>query len=528
MQEPGLHVLDVLVVLAYVATIIGIGVYFARKQVSTDAYFAGGRSVPAWAVGLSVLATLISSITFLAYPGEGFAGNWIRLVQGFMVPLVLVFVVGWLVPLYRQAIRLSAYEYFEKRFGYGARLYSSLAFTLMHFSKMGTVFFLLALALAKMTGFDTYHVVLVLGTLTVIYTLVGGIEAVIWSDVLQSFVLVAGGLVCVGVLLLAPEASPGAILSNAWAQGKMSLSHPDPGVSQFDFMKLTTLVMALNGLFYAVQKYGTDQTIVQRFLLPKTDKGATRAALGGALMCVPVWTLFMFIGTLLWSFYQTVPLPEGTRADAVFPWFIMTQLPPGVTGIIIAALIAAAMSSLDSDLNSLAAVGVEDYYRRFRPQATDKQSLKVGRWIVVVSGIFAIAVAMGYIAAAGTNALAVVFSLYAIFSGGIAGLFALAFFTRRANSSGVSIGIVACVLFTAYAVLTSKSFQLGDLTIHLDMGRFNFTHHSYMIGVYSHIVLFVVGYVASLFFKHEPRRKSSPVVSFNLTHDQRESRDGMS
>ena len=222
-------------------------------------------------------------------------------------------------------------------------------------------------------------------------------------------------------------------------------------------------------------------------------------------MCVPVWTLFIFIGTLLWSFYQTVPFPEGTRPDAVFPWFIMTQLPPGVTGIILAALIAAAMSSLDSDLNCLAAVGVEDYYRRFRPQATDKESLNVGRWIVVASGVFSIAVAMGYIAAEGKNALAVVFSLYAIFSGGIAGLFALAFFSRRANRQGVYAGIGACILFTAYAVLTSKSFQIGDLTLHLDLGRWNFTHHSYMIGVYSHIVLFVVGYLASLVFKHEPR-----------------------
>jgi SSS family solute:Na+ symporter len=215
--------------------------------------------------------------------------------------------------------------------------------------------------------------------------------------------------------------------------------------------------------------------------------------------------LFIFIGTLLWSFYQTAPLPEGTRPDAVFPWFIMTQLPPGVTGMILAALIAAAMSSLDSDLNCLAAVGVEDYYRRFRPQATDKRCLNVGRWIVVMSGVLSIAVAMGYIAAEGKNALAVVFGLYAIFSGGIAGLFALAFFTPRANRKGVYIGIAACVLFTGWAVLSSGSFPLGGVTLHLDLGRFNFTHHSYMIGVYSHVVLFVVGYLASLLFRHEPR-----------------------
>jgi SSS family solute:Na+ symporter len=498
-------VIDILVVLAYLGGMVGIGAYFARKQVSTDAYFAGGRSVPAWAVGLSILATLISSVTFLAYPGEGYAGNWIRLVQGLMVPVALLAIVWWLVPLYRHVIQLSAYEYFERRFSYGVRLYSSLAFTLMHFSKMGTVFFLLALALAKMTGYNTYHVLFVIGVLTVLYTLVGGIEGVVWSDVVQGFILVSGGLVCTGVLLFAPEASPGAIISNAFAQGKMSLSHADPNVSWLDFTKLTTLVMALNGIFYAIQKYGTDQTIVQRFLLAKNDKLAIKAALGGALLCVPVWTLFMFIGTLLWSFYQTAPLPAGTRPDAVFPYFIMTELPPGVTGIILAALCAAAMSSLSSDLNSLAAVGVEDYYRRFRPQATDKQCLNAGRWIVAVSGVFAIAVAMGYVAAEGKNALAVVFGLYAIFSGGIAGLFALAFFTPRANRGGAYAGIAACVLFTAWAVLSSGSFPIGGFDLHLDLGRFNFTHHSYMVGVYSHIVLFVVGYLASFVTPHEPR-----------------------
>ena len=505
MHEPGLHAIDIAVVLLYLAALVGIGFWFARKQVSTDAYFAGGRNVPTWAIGFSVLATLISSVTFLAYPGEGYSGNWIRLVQGLMVPLVLVFTVWWLVPAYRKVIRLSAYEYFEKRFGYGARLYSSLAFSLIHFSKMGTVFFLLALALSRMAGVDTYTTVLVLGVLTVLYTLIGGIEAVVWSDVVQGVILVFGGLACAGVLLFSPEAGPAAIIEGAWAAGKMRLGHADPSVSGLDLTKLTALVMALNGIFYAIQRYGADQTMVQRFLLARTDEQAERAALGGALMCVPIWALFMLIGTLLWSFYQTVPLPEGIRADAVFPWFIMTQLPPGVTGVILAALIAAAMSSLDSDLNCLAAVGVEDYYRRFKPDATDRQCLKVGRWIVVAGGVFAIAVAMGYIAAEGKNALAVAFDLYAIFSGGIAGLFFLAFFTRRANAKGVYVGIVACVLFTGWAVLSAKTFVLGGVSIHLDMGDWAYTHHSYLLGVYSHIVLFVVGYLASLLFPHEPR-----------------------
>jgi SSS family solute:Na+ symporter len=490
--------LDYVVVLGYLAFVFSLGISFSRKQKSTDRYFAGGRSIPTWAVGMSILATLISSVTFLAYPGEGYSSNWIRLVQGLMVPVVLIFLVWFIVPIYRHVIGLSAYEYFEKRFGFFARLYCSLAFVLAHFSKMGTVFFLLALALSKMMGINTYYVILVLGILVIIYTLLGGIEAVIWCDVIQGFMLMAGGLICVAVLLLVPAEGPAAALSKAWNSGKMGM-----GPYNFDFKKLTFIVMALNGIFYSIQKYGTDQTIVQRYLTAKSDKAAIKAALMGVFLCVPVWALFMFIGTCLWSFYVTSEhiLPAGTRVDAIFPYFIMTELPMGVTGLILAALIAAALSSLDSDLNCLGAIGVEDYFRRFKTDSTDKQRLLVGRFIVAVSGICSMVVAFWYVQSEGKNVLAIVFALYAIFSGGIAGIFVLAFFTTRTNKRGLYVGIVACVLFTAWALLTSNPI-IGDKKV-MDLGRYNFTHHKYMLGVYSHIVLFVVGYICSFFFSGE-------------------------
>ncbi len=500
MPQETLHWVDYGVVGCYLAAIVWLGVHFSRKQTSTNEYFAGGRSVPAWAIGMSLLATLISSVTFLAYPGEGFSGNWIRLVQGLAVPVVLVFIVWFIVPMYRHFIGLSAYEYFEKRFGYLGRLYSSLAFIMAHFTKMGSVFYLLALALASMAGMNTYHVIIVLGIITIIYTLVGGIEAVIWSDVIQGGILVGGGLICVFVLLFGPQAGPGAVLQRAWENGKMSMGPYDRS-----FTRLTFWVMALNGVFYAIQKYGTDQTIVQRFLVAKSDKGAIRAALMGTFLCVPVWTLFIFIGTLLWAYYQqpSMQLPADVTGDKVFPFFIMSQLPPGVTGLILAALISAAMSSLDSDLNCLAAVGVEDYYKRFKTDATDRQCLTLGKIIVTVCGLFAIGIACLYVHFGGKAVLGTIFALYAIFSGGIAGIFALAFFTVRANRKGLTVGIIACTLFTAYALLTSTKFDLGgpEKECILDLGQLNFTHHKYMLGVYSHLVLFVVGYVASFFFR---------------------------
>ena len=276
------------------------------------------------------------------------------------------------------------------------------------------------------------------------------------------------------------------------------------GPYDWDFTRLTCIVMAINGVFYAIQKYGTDQTIVQRFLLAPSDRKAIKAALMGACLCVPVWTLFIFIGTLLWVYYTggTATLPSDVTGDKVFPFFVMSQLPAGVTGLIVAALASAAMSSLDSDLNCLAAVGVEDYYRRFKADATDRQCLVLGKMVVVVCGLFAVGIACLYVHFGGKAILGTVFALYAIFSGGIAGIFLLAFFTVRTNRKGLYTGIGACVLFTAYALLTSTKFDLGgpEKQQILDMGRLNFTHHKYMLGVYSHFVLFAVGYAASFFF----------------------------
>jgi len=501
-----LHWLDYLVIILSLLVSLYIGIYFAKRQKNTKNYYAASGNIPAWAIGMSILATLISSITFLAYPGEGYSSNWIRLVQGLMVPVVLLFLVWFIVPLYRKVIGISAYEYFEKRFGFFARIYGSLGFALMHFSKMGTVFFLLSLAIAKMIGVSTLSVIFIVGIAVIIVTVLGGIEAVIWLDVIQGFMLIGGGILALLVLLFTPEGGPAAVWTTAMEAGRIGF-----GPYDWDFIHLTFWVMAINGIFYAIQKYGTDQTIVQRYLTAKSDKDAIRASLIGVLLSVPVWALFMFIGTALFAYYQLMPvsIPEGTRPDAVFPLFIMHELPIGVTGLILAALIAAAISSLDSDLNCLSAVGVEDYYKRFRPKSTDAQQLKVGRWLVVLSGFGAILVATFYVYAGNKGVLSIIFTLYAIFSGGIAGLFLLGLFSRRANKQGLYFGIAACVLFTGWAVLTSTPMG-EDNKIILDLGNFNYTQHKYMLGVYSHFVLFIVGYLASFFFP-------KPELDENLT-----------
>ena len=457
--------------------------------------------MPSWAIGISILATLISSITFLAYPGEGYSSNWLLLVQGLMVPVVLFFFVGFIVPLFRQVIKLSAYEYFERRFGVFARMYSSLSFALTHFSKMGSVFFLLALALSKMAGLDTVMLIWVVGVVVIFITLLGGMEAIVWLDVIQGILLIIGGVVSLFIILFTTEGGPTAVWNVAMENGRIGF-----GPFDWDFVNLTFIVMVLNGIFYAIQKYGTDQTIVQRYLTAKSDKDAVKATLIGVLMSVPVWAMFMFIGTALFSYYKISgdPAPAGMNPDAVFPYFIMTKLPVGVVGLVISGLIAAAISTLNADLNCLSAICVEDYYLRLKPNSTEKTKMIMSKIFVVLAGLGTIAIALFYVHAGSEGVLGTIFALYAIFSGGIAGMFLLGIFSKRANMKGLYFGIGASVLFTAYALLTSqKVFWGGKDQLLLDLGSLNFTHHEYMIGVYSHVLLLVVGYCTSLFFKNE-------------------------
>lgn len=479
---------DLAIIVVYMAALIAIGARFSRRQTSTERYFVAKRSVPAWAMGLSLLATLISSVTFIAYPGSAYAGDWSNLVPGLMTAPVLMLVALVVIPFYRRAVGMSAYEYFGKRFGYPARVYSSIAFALGHFSKMGFVFYLLALTVTGMTGVNTERVIVGVGIVTVCYTLIGGIEAVIWADVLQGFVLWTGIAICLGYLLFLFPGGPSAMVHFAWSSGKISLGSTAP-----DLSKPTVLVLALYGFFYYLQRYVADQTIVQRYLVARSDRDALRGIVLGSALCIPVWSLFMLIGTLCWAFYHSAgeKLPAHiVKADQVFPYFITQHVPTGLAGLFLAALFGAAMANLSSDLNALSAIGVEDYYRVFRPDSTERQRLRVAKRIVAAGGALCVAIAT-VLAKTNGSALSLWYTVSAIVAGGLAGLFLLAFLAERAGAAAAYIGIGASLIFTAWATLTLDGGKLWNL------GRYNFPYHSYMIGVIGHAVLWSVGYTAS-------------------------------
>jgi SSS family solute:Na+ symporter len=493
-----LRCLDLLVVALYFVAVAWIGFAVSRRQTSTEAYFVARRSIPAWAMGLSIFATIISSITFIAYPGSAYAGNWNELVPGFMVLGVLILVGTIIIPFFRQAVGMSAYEYFGARFGYGARAYSALAFTAGHFSKMGFVLYLLSLTISSMTGWNIYAVLLICGFVTILYTLIGGLEAVIWTEVLQGIVKGIGVFVIIGILLYIMPGGPSAGIQLALEKHKFSLGEFSLDLSR----KNSIVVMSLYGFFWYLQKYAADQTMVQRYLIAKTDRAALNGVALGAILCVPAWAAFMLTGTLLWAYYQlsgdVLPAHLMDKAgsvmpDKVFPYFLTTKVPAGLAGIFMAALFSAGMSSLSSDLNCLSAVGVVDYYRKLRPNANDRQRLAMGKIIVAVCGLLAVGIAI-IIATMGERVLSLYYAATSIISGGLAGVFLLAFFSRRANKQGLWIGIIVNLLFTAWATLTSGKNKM------LELGDFNYTWPSVMIGVIGHVIILVVGYLASLPF----------------------------
>lgn len=501
MQYHAVHLIDYIIIVVSVLSSIAVGVYFYKRQNSTGSFFKASGKFPSWAIGISILATLVSSITFLAYPGAGYSSNWILLVQGLMVPLVLFGTIWFIVPLYRKVIGLSVYEYFEKRFGYFARFYGSFGFVLNSFSGMATTLFLLALAVSAMMGISTFAVLWIIGSTIIVITLLGGMEGVIWLDVIQGLLLIVGGLVCLIILIYSVNGGLPEILTVARANHRTGF-----GPYDIDFTKLTFMVMAINGIFYAIQKYATDQTIVQRYLSADSNRSAIKATLMGALLTVPVWIIFMFIGTALFVYYHVhaSELPADMRADGVFPHFIMSRFPPGIVGLVISALLASAISSTVSALNSLVAVTLEDYYKRFRPARTDKHYFRTSKTLVVMSGLLAVLMSSLYLLAGNEGVLGIVFVLYAIFSGGIAGIFLLGFFVPWANRQGLNVAIGVCVLFTGYAILTSTTIGTGDgARVVLDMGHLNFTHHKLMLGVYTHLIILSVGCVASRFFPYK-------------------------
>jgi solute:Na+ symporter, SSS family len=444
-----LAVVDLVVIAVYLAAIVGFGLWFARRAPGAEEYMAAGRSLPGWAIGLSMFGSYVSSISFLANPGKAYASNWNPLVFSLATPIAAAIAVRWFVPFYRRTGEISAYEHLERRFGPWARSYAVVCFLLVQMARTGTVVYLLALAVAPLTGWPVETIIVLTGVLMTFYTLAGGIKAVVWTGVLQSVVLIAGPVICVTALLLQTPGGLGEIVQVGAEEQKFSLGQwRFANLSNFgESLKSATptlWVVFIYGLVINVGNFGIDQSYVQRYITARSDREAAKSVWMTALLYVPVAAVFFFIGTALFVFYQARPelLPSGTPDDHVFPHFIATRLPVGMAGLVVAAIFAA---SMDSNLNSMATLTYCDLYQRyFRPKAKEREALLVLRTATVVWGALGTAIALAMTKAA--SALDVWWQMAGVFSGGVVGLFLLGLVSRRAGSAGAAIAVTLGVL----------------------------------------------------------------------------------
>ncbi len=497
METVGIRGLDLAALVIYFVVTIGIGCWCSIKLKTTEGYFVGGRKIPGWAVGISMLGTAISSVTFLAYPGSAFQGNWSKLVPGLTLPIAAVVGVYVFVPFYRRIKLVSAFEYAERRFGAWARVYGCITWALNAAYRMGIILFLVSLLVRKMTGYDLYTTIIVMGILVTIYTVMGGIEAVIWTDVIQTIVLLMGGLLCIVIVFFQIPGGVGAVFSQAIEGQKFNLT-----VNwEMSLYMETVWVLMLYGLFQNLQEFACDQTKIQRYCAASSERGAKNSVWIGGIGCIPVWIIFMFVGTSIWAFYQSNPtlLPSGIMPDDVFPHFILTQLPAGLSGLVIAASLAAAMSSIDSCMNGVSTVLTTDIYQRFMSKnRDDSHYLTIARLITGLSGVLMISASL-FLAWIVTNEvielesiLGLGFFIYSVLACGVGGLYFLGFFTVSSNSKGVMVGIALAMIITIWMLIS----ELGFLPKFAES-----QFHRLTINVFSNVASFVVGYLFSYLFE---------------------------
>jgi len=446
---------DLAVVVLYLAGTLGLGLWVSRRNRSPRDFMAAGGRIPTWAVGLSIFGTYVSSISFLALPGKAYASDWNAFVFSLSLPLAAWLAARHFVPFYRRSGELSAYEHLERRFGAWARTYAVLCYLLTQIARMGTIMYLLALALAPLLGWSLPALILLTSGLVITYTLFGGMEAVIWTDVMQSLVFIMGAVACVVILCFGMPAGPGQLFEIARAHDKFSL-----GGWSLDLGQPTFWVVLTYGVFINLQNFGIDQTFVQRYHTARSERAAARSVWTGALLYLPISAVFLFIGTGLFAFYtarpELLPAAVAAKGDAVFPHFIVTQLPVGLTGLVIAAIFAAAQSTLSSSMNCSATLVLCDVYKRyFRPDVTEADSLRVLRATTLIVGLLGTGAALAMMRI--KTALDVWWDWAGILSGGMLGLFLLGLVSRHARNADAAVGVVAGVLVIVWMTLSTKA-----------------------------------------------------------------------
>jgi len=428
----------------YLLLMVLIGVYFSRKEISTSDYFLAGRNVPFWAAGISIYGTQLSAITFMAIPAIVYATDWRLAIGSLLIIGIIPIIVKYYIPHYRRMNITTAFEYLEHRFDYKIRALSSLTFIFLQLGRMGVVLYLPSIAISAVTGIDVVICITVIGIIATIYTVLGGIEAVIWTDVVQVFVLMGGAIACMFVAISEIDGGVSQVISLGIEYEKFTLFEWG-----WDYSKMVFWVAIVGFFFLNLISYSSDQVIIQRYLTVATEKDAARSLWINGIITLPGIFIFFGLGTILFIYYLTNPTEISSQtADEILPYFIVSHLPVGVAGLVISGIFAASMSSLDSSMNSIATAYISDFHKHFKPGLSDKKYLLRAREITILTGVFGTGTAI-LITKADVGFIFDFFQeLLGTIGGTLGGIFVLAVFFKRATSMGVLYGAAAGVLAT--------------------------------------------------------------------------------
>ena len=518
-----LRILDLVIIALYLAGMIGVGVYFSRKNSNPEQYSSASGKIPGWAIGLSIYATFLSSNTFLGVPGKAFGTNWNALVFSISMPLAAWVAARYFVPFYRATGEISAYTHLEKRFGSWARTYAVVCFLLTQLARIGSIFFGIALTLQALTGFSMEMIMLVTGVSIIIYTVLGGIEAVIWTEVVQGIIKTAGALL---ILYLVVSNLPGGlakVVEIGQHDHKFSL-----GGFSGDFTQSTFWVVLLYGFFINLNNFGVDQNYVQRYHTATSAKQAAKSIWLCVQVYLPASLLFFVIGSALYAYYQVHPeLIEAVKlkvaaerlplsatgaqiaqaaahlqptdyGDKVMPHFIVTKVPPGFVGLLVSAILSAAMSTISSGMNASATVFVADIYERyFKPGLGMRQTMRVLHIGTVVVGLMGMGTGIAMIGV--KSVLDVWWELSGIFAAGMLGLFLLAVVSRQTRNHEALLATMIGVLVILWMTFSPN--------LPASLAMFRNPLHKSMIIVVGTLTIFLLGL---LFTRFRQRRAAAP------------------
>ncbi len=506
---------DLAVIAAYLIGMVLVGVYFSRKNDSADHYSKASGKIPGWAIGLSIYATFLSSNTFLGVPGKAFGSNWNAFVFSISMPLAAWVAAKYFVPFYRTVGEVSAYTNLEKRFGAWARTYAVVCFLLTQLARMGSIFFGISLTLQALTGFSMESIMLVTGICIIIYTVMGGIEAVIWTEVVQGILKTLGAILIIYLIVVDMPGGVSKIVEIGKADDKFGL-----GSLSLDFTQATFWVILLYGFFINLNNFGMDQNYVQRYHTAKSPEEAAKSVWLCVWMYVPASLLFFIIGTCLYAYYQVNPefiepvklqaaaerLSAGASSseisalaatlrpedygDKVMPHFMVTMIPTGLVGLIVSAILSAAMSTISSGMNASATVFAEDIYKRyFKPSMSDKQNIRLLHLGTVAFGIAGMVCGIAMIGV--KSILDIWWQLSGIFAGGMLGLFLLGLISKK---SGNLEAFAATIVGLLVIIWMSLSYMIPEEFAYLKNPL-----HANMIIVIGTLAIFLTGTLITKF-----------------------------